>query len=332
MAGSRSNDAESRTAGPTGAEQETIALLEEEIARLEAELRMHDLAVLADVKDPRADADQPRAENEERSEGQIRQLKEELASREETIALLLEQVRLADEAEAASHAEWDQLHTWVQELEHRVADRGNDEPDPELRAELEAERRNSELLRQSADKAERSWEVQRQSLVAEVERLRARFTEVASGSDTTIAAVRALENENQALREAYALLARSTVPAHDLDGLLYDLQVLQQKHDALAKELEKERDQRQRERNEYEASLNALRSQMARDSLRRQEEQLRSSGVVPAASESPLEADMRIRAFREHLKEIHHDESDQRMRRGLAARLSRLWNHTVTRS
>jgi hypothetical protein len=331
MAESWSTDAESRATGPTDADHETIALLEEEIARLEAELRMRDLAVVAEIHDL-PDPDRPRPGHDEAFEQQIRQLKDELGVREETIALLLEQVRLADEAEAASHAEWEQLHLWVQELERRVADRGEAEPAPELKAALEAERRNSDLLRQSAEKAERSWEVQRQSLFAEVERLRARFTEVAGQSDTTVAAVRALEQENQALREAHALLARTTVPAHDLDGLLYDLQLLQQKHDGLAQELQKERDLRQRERNEHEASVNALRSQLARDSLRRQEDQVRATGVVATAKEAPLEADMRIRAFREHLKEIHQDETEQRMRRSLAARLSRLWNHTVTKS
>jgi hypothetical protein len=334
MAESWSTEAESRNAGPTGAEQETIALLEEEIARLEAELRMRELAMMTEVDDLRDDAGRPRPGHDPGSEPQVRRLQDELAAREETIALLLEQVRLADEAEAASHAEWEQLHLWVQELERRVAERGDAEPAPELRAELEAERRGAEVLRQSAEKAERSWDVERRALVAEVERLRARFTEVAGQSDTSIAAVRALEHENQALREAHALLARTTVPAHDLDGLLYDLKVLQQKHDALVQELENERDHRRRERNEHEASLSALRTQLARDSLRRQEEQVRAAGVgvAPAAGETPLEADMRIRAFREHLKEIHRDESEQRMRRSLAARLSRLWNHTATNS
>jgi hypothetical protein len=334
MAEFRSTHAESqsRTAGPTGADQETIALLEDEIARLEAELRMRDLALVAEVDDLPAGRDWRRPEQDQESERQIRALQEERAVREETIALLLEQVRLADEAEAASHAEWEQLHLWVQELERRVAERGEGEPGSELRAELEAERRNANLVRQSAQKAEKSWEVQRQALMAEVERLRSRFTEVAGDSDTTGAAVRALENENQALRQAYDALAGSTVPAHEADSLAYALQALRQKHDTLAQELKSERDDHQRERNEHEASLNALRSQLARESLRRQEEQVRATGVVPADRETPLEADMRIRALREHLKEIHKDETEQRMRRSLAGRLSRLWSHTGAKS
>jgi hypothetical protein len=331
MTRSWSTDADSPTGGPSGAEQETIALLEEEIARLEAELRLRDLAAVTEFTQERAETDEAPPAHDEKSGEQIRQLKEDLRTHEETIALLLEQIRLADEAEAAGHAEWEQLHFWVQELERRVALRGEGEADPELRAQLEAERRNAESFRQAAEKEQRSWEVQRQSLVAEVERLRAKFTAVAGESDSTVAAVRALEHENQALREAYSLLAESTVPARDVDGLLYDLQHLQAKHDALAQELQKERDQHQRDRNEHEANLNALRTQMARESLRRQEEQVKAAGVVPAVQETPLEADMRIRAFREHLKEIHQDETEQRLRRGLAARLTRLWNHTTSK-
>ena len=37
---------------------------------------------------------------------------------------------------------------------------------------------------------------------------------------------------------------------------------------------------------------------------------------------------MRIRAFREHLKEIHTSETEQRAAAVLAARLSRLWRST----
>jgi hypothetical protein len=321
-----STNAESRTAGASGAEDETIALLEEEIARLETELRLRDLAAAAEID--HAGTDQPRPGPDPGAQERIAQLEAELAARAETIGLLLEQLRLADEAEAASHAEWEQLHGWVEELERRVAERGDGEPDPELRAALEAEQRNSDLLRHDAEKAERSWELQRQALVAEVERLRGRFTEVAGQSDTTVAVVAALEHENRELRDAYDALARTTVSAHEADVLMRDLQITRQKYDALAHELQKERDERQRERKEYEASSNALKSQLARDSLRRQEEQVKAASHAPTAKDPLLDADMRIRAFREHLKEIEQGEAQERMRRSLAARLSRLWNHT----
>jgi hypothetical protein len=319
-----STAAGSPDAGFVTADRETITLLEEEIARLEDELRMRDLAAAAEVQDFAADRSPSRSDDA--AEERVSQLCAALEAREETIALLMEQVRLAEESEAASRAEWEQLHQWVQEVERRVAEQ--EQPDSDLRSQLAAERQNFDLLRQATEKEQRSWEVQRQALVTEVDRLRAGLTDVAGQSDASIAAVRALEQENHQLREAYNHLAGYTVDARELDAAVQELQALRQQHGALVLELNKQRDDWQRQRNEYEASANALRAQLARDSLRRQEEQVKATGVALAPKESSLEADMRIRALREHLKEIHEGESEQRMRRSLAVRLSRLWSHT----
>jgi hypothetical protein len=188
----------------------------------------------------------------------------------------------------------------------------------------------SEAFRQAIEKEQRSWEVQRQTLVAEVERLRAKFTQVAGESDATVAAVQALEHENHQLRDAYHEFARNAVPSYEVDAIVNELQAVRNERDAIAQELERVNDERKRESNEHEAALNALRSQSARESLRRQEEHVKAAAsFTPSPSGNPLlEADERIRAFREHLKEIHQDEAEQRMKRGLAARLSRLWHHT----
>src|SRR5690242_12561147 len=114
------------TDGSFDADHDTIALLQEEIARLEDELRMRDDAAAAERLAARPAPgpgvpDQVAAEAMRRSDSQAA----ELADREETIALLLEHLRLAEEAEAASRAEWEQLNVWVQEVERRVAERGD---------------------------------------------------------------------------------------------------------------------------------------------------------------------------------------------------------------
>src|SRR5262249_17997619 len=146
-------DAASEAAGTSAADRETIALLQEEIARLEAELLMYDESASADPQALRS-ASQPTVQDEEAAE-RIVSLRDELAGRDDTIALLLEQIRLADEAEAASRAEWEQLNSWVQEVERRVAEQGGARTD--FRDELEAERRSSEALRLSAEKEHRAW-------------------------------------------------------------------------------------------------------------------------------------------------------------------------------
>ena len=53
---------------------------------------------------------------------------------------------------------------------------------------------------------------------------------------------------------------------------------------------------------------------MTLESLRRQEEHVKTAvaaAPLPASKDPLLEADERIRAFREHLKEIHQDEAEQ---------------------
>jgi hypothetical protein len=320
-----------RSADSGPAEDETILLLQEEIARLEDELRSRDADADAEGYAHRAGSSSSSSSSasakDEEAQGRIAQLQGELTAREETIGLLLEQVRLADEAEASSRIEWEQLHQWVQAVERRVEEQGGSGSD-RLRAELDAERSRGEARRQAAEKEQRSWEIQRQALVTEVERLRGKFAQVAGESDTSLAAVQALEHENEQLREAYEALARTAVPPHEVEAIDQELQSLRKEREAMAQELKRQRDEREREWNEHEAAINALKSQLARESLRRQEEQVKTT-VAPLVADDPLlDADQRIRALREHLKEIHRDETEQRMKRSLASRLSRLWNHT----
>ncbi len=327
--------------------QDMIHILQEEITRLEDELRLRDLAAegaeaeQASVRSRRTREDELRIRAEhERVDAA---LGAELANRDETIALLLEQIRLADEAEAAARAEWEQLHQWVAEVEKRIADQQKSGAGAGATAAAEIheailnERRSAESLRQMFESQRRSWELERQSLGSEVERLRARLVELADGPDASAGVIATLERENQELRAAYRELADRGIPAHDLESIVAELQAARQERDLLSIELRQQRDDHERARMEHQAAENALRSQLARESLRRQEEQVRTTAVLSGAPSTvtavlnagdTLDPDQRIRAFREHLKEIHHEEAEQRLKRGLAARLSRLWSHT----
>jgi hypothetical protein len=220
---------------------DTIMLLQEEIARLEEELRLRDAEASAHLVHDQ-ESPVPGSEREDRE--RIEALGRELAARDETIGLLLEQIRLSDEAEAASRAEWEQLNHWVQEVERRDEQGGGSAVD--IRAALEAERNTSEALRQTAEKEQRAAEAQRQALVAEVERLRTKFTQVVGESDAAIAAVQALEHENQQLRDSFETFSRTVVPAHEMDAVGKELQELRSQRDRLGQELKRERDDRQR--------------------------------------------------------------------------------------
>src|SRR5262245_13822795 len=99
------------------ATQEALALLQDEVARLEAELRARDEALLHAAPAPDADQADPALVR------RVEELTSELAARDETVNLLLEQTQLFEEAAAAQRAEWEQLRGWVEEVEARVQGR-----------------------------------------------------------------------------------------------------------------------------------------------------------------------------------------------------------------
>jgi uncharacterized small protein (DUF1192 family) len=303
---------------------DTIALLQEEVARLEGELRARDEAAFATETEPEPRRDDPAPAEEARR--QIEALNAELAGREEAIALLLEQTRLLEEAEASSRAEWDQLRQWVEEVERRVEQR--DGAGPDLKAELEAERRQAASQRHTAEGDRRLWDAQRGALEQEIEQLRATLAQVVGRTDSAAAALVALERENQRLRDACRQRTSDSAAAAEVEALRQQVQAAWKERDDLKGELRRVQDDRRRESNEHEAALGDLRSQIALESLKRQQEQVAAAPLASSAPNALLEADERIRAFRQHLQEIHQLEAEQRMKRSLAARLSRLWRHT----
>ena len=94
----------------------------------------------------------------------------DLASREETVALLLDQLSLLEEARTADRAEWEQLAGWVAELEQRVE--GQDEDAlRRLQARLGDQQREAEELRTKLEQHRRGWEVQREVYEGTIARL-----------------------------------------------------------------------------------------------------------------------------------------------------------------
>lgn len=97
---------------------ETIALLQEEVARLEEELRLRDEA-LASAPAPSLPAeDDTRLQT---AEQRIKDLNGQLSGRDETIDLLWDQVRRLEESQAAMLADWKDVEQWVEQLEQRAA-------------------------------------------------------------------------------------------------------------------------------------------------------------------------------------------------------------------
>lgn len=302
-------------------DQDTLSLLQEEIARLEAELAARDEALL----DPAAGRSEGQEEDPDgRAEWHRRRVEEldaELAARDETVMLLLEQSRLFEDAASAQRAEWEQLQQWVEEVERRVE--GRDLGDDRLRAELDAERSRADSLRRSAESDRAAWDAHRRGLEREAEHFRDRLARQANGpAAEEETAFIGLAAENRRLRAAAVELERFRVIAAEAEDLGRKLAETSAELETVRGQLQRVEDDRRRETIEHKAELVGTRSEIARESLARED------GPAPATVPSATDADERIRAFRLHLKELHESEDQRRAGRTLSARLSRLWRNT----
>lgn len=307
---------------------DTISLLMEEIERLESELRSRDEALRVA---PASDYAEATHDQEVRDEGllsRVAELSAELASRDETVTLLLEQAQLFEEAAEAQRAEWEQLNQWVEEVERRVDDK--DVADAGLREDLESERLLSESLRRLLETDRRTWEAQRLGLERESEHLRGQLARQQTNAPVQEeeTAFIAMAAENRRLRTANAELERAATEAAALSVALDSARAALEQSHVLLRQAE---DDCKRQQNEYEAEISSVRSRIALESLRKQDDpqETVSVEVAPVVERSsPLEADERIRAFRQHLRELHDHETEQRSKQTLSARLSRLWRNT----
>ena len=310
---------------------ETIALLQDEITRLEGELLARELPEerVAGRHDLTSDPDEP---DQRPHHVEIERLEAELTSRDETINLLLEQLRLVEEAESASRVEWEQLTQWVADVEERIERQEGTGP-ARFDQEVETHRKEAEDCRLQLDLERKTWNDQRRGLENEIERLQTLMArpaqEAATPSDGVSLAI--LKSENQRLRQL----------CHDLDATVKSqTRSLREAVEAGRRELEevrKERDcvqdERDRERREYEIAIAALRSHSSRTALCAHESDGQATRPETTTSvSSALDADLRIREFRQHLKEIHSHEAEARNRNRLGARLSRLWTRTGPKS
>ena len=193
------SDSEARPTWPEHAE-DTIALLEEEIARLEDELRLRDRGdgrSSSRPSEPSAvDAARPTTDRTP-----DRRADAELAAREETIALLLEQTRLADEAEAASVPSGSSSTTGSRRSS--AASPGKDSRRPSLGDRARGRATAQRLLRQAVERGAAAWRSSAGAR-AEVERLRAKFTAVAASPTLGSPLSRPSSTRTSRLREAYA--------------------------------------------------------------------------------------------------------------------------------
>ncbi|QDV35810.1 hypothetical protein [Tautonia plasticadhaerens] len=285
---------------------DTVALLQEEVARLEAELRMRD-------EQPTFEQPSLLAIHSETVVGtRVEELNALLGERDEVIALLCDQLSAIEGAQAARSAEWDQLHRWVEELEARFGD--GEAPDDEAGRS----RREAEALRDQMEQQRRAWEAQRRFLEGEVDALKARLDGEASPVDPE--AFAALEQENLRLLEACRRLSEANADARaggggeggadppEVEALRRALDRAEARREAAERDLE-------HVRSRFEQQLAAMQSQP-------------TTGRISSADLSPNE---RVKALREHLRDLHVKEEEERKERQLSARISRLLGRSGAR-
>lgn len=209
-----------------------FALLQEEIAYLEHELRLRDETILSL---------QARAEDDidHGADDKIKELTAELGRRDETIQLLFDQMQQIEEAESQHLKDWDQLRVYIEELERR-SDPEAQEQDAawrqHLEAELEEERRRAESERAARAGERQHWESRRQGWEEETRRLRDQLSEINRETDAQVNfALVALEEENQALRRRAQEAARDAEAARELDAIRAQLEQAQAEIDRLAR-------------------------------------------------------------------------------------------------
>jgi hypothetical protein len=344
---SRSLDSE-QSDSPLDDYLETISLLQEEVARLEQELQAHDEGQrdwAASHEGAVADqADAPSgAEDQSSDAALLERFKAELAGRDETIGLLLEEVSRAEAAQAATLAEWEHLAEWVAALEHRVE--GQDAGAlRELENRLAAQEQKAEAAQAKSDQDRRAWEAHRQIYQAEIARLQGTLDAAASSraalgdkdgrapqdSGSRPSAVDALQAENLRLRAAWDELAeRATAAAERAQSADVKLAEALHERTQLRHQLEQIEDERSRERLESEATVAELHSQLSQVSLAKPPEP--PTQQKPEAISSELDIELRVRAMRCHFQEIHEREKEERRQKQLITRLSRLWSRTGPR-
>jgi hypothetical protein len=307
---------------------EMIALLQEEVERLEQELRGRALGP-SEASTEGAAPDPDRADRIEAADGaaaaraELARREADLAAREETIDLLMDHLGRMEEAQAAGQAELEQLSGWLAEMERRVE--GQD-GDALLRLEerLAAEQRRADEARQRAEQDRRDAEAQRRILEAEIARLRAataldrstgvadEATPVPAGRGPDAEELESLRAENLRLRAACEEQAEATA-----------------QRDALRSELDRLLDERRREQFEHAATVAEMQTRFSRASLARPEP---SEAAQGAPTISPArEEQLRFQALRQHLLDVHKQEEQERRQRQLIPRLSRLWSRTGPR-
>jgi hypothetical protein len=279
------------TPGAVGADDMT-ELLKIELDYLRTELAERDARVaeleqsLAGSGDPGYDEDLPSREEVDSLAGRLEQLLEELDHSDERLKTMSELLRVSEEANVAAVEERTQMESWMGEVERRVHDWEN-----EWHAERDSLNRRIAELTAQRDEAESHGGSRENTEL--IQKLRQQITQL-EGETSRLQAERSDLEQRMQAADVSSIEAR-----------------IQQAVDTAMRE--------------ERLQLSQERAELAREraALMRQQEELASQPDSRAVSADV--ADLKIRAFREHLREIRETEPGHRAAPTMSQRLGKLW-------
>jgi chromosome segregation ATPase len=274
-------------------DQEMLELLRDEVTQLQGELADRDARLAELAQGVPSDAEALMALPT--SEGlldRLEQLLDELDRKDEHVRSLEELLAGAEEATKAEQEERRQLESWVTDIEQRIGAR-----ESEWQATLSCLRRQLEQRTEERDRAESALEEAAADSPTEAHGVHERLVENLRGQ------VADLES-----RLAEAERRRGQAP--EGGSAAYVQAKIDEALRAERLELARERAALARSQSEFQRAQGAGGD---------------GNGGSPESWSAGLDSSQRIRALRDHLKDVHDEESKHRSARGLSGRIASLW-------
>ena len=285
------------TAGVDPFDLEMLDLLKAEVQQLQDEVVQRDARIAELAEGEPSDTSSDYSEEQDRDNAllmdRLESLLEELQKSDERAGNLEDLLRSADESAQAEAEERRQLAAWVEDIEEKIGER---------EAEWKASR---QTLQKRID-----------DLITQKERFDKRLREMGNQEETS-ASAKLIED----LRD-------------ELFELQHKLESSQQARESLRQKIEDEEFRNSTEQREkyVEQKLREQRlemaqeqTQIARDRAEVARMQAKVTQTTTTSEKTQNAADCRVQAFREHLKDLHAEESKEREANKLTSRLARLW-------
>lgn len=302
-----SNDDKCEAYDTSAFDDDTLELMKAEVELLQSELaerdaRLAELESLADIDGNLGDSfDAGDSPEVDRLVERLEQLLDELERSDERMSTMADLLRTADDANAAEIEERRQIESWISEIERRLTER-----ESERQAEKQVLETAVADLTKQLKRAEQQLE-QTGSEQAAGEANNQYLSQMRQEYETLKQRLQDSETARESLREQLESADVKNAEARTQAAIE---EALREERLAIAQE----RTQFSQER----AALAREKSELDRikDKLEEERQKLEAD---------PDSADQRIRAFRDHLREIHDTTPAVVQPQGLSSRIGRLW-------